>query len=47
MKDEHVPFDGTWKKVFEWRCDELWVYIGSVNESISFWVEREIGGIPL
>ncbi|OYT28438.1 hypothetical protein B6U98_05085 [Thermoplasmatales archaeon ex4572_165] len=40
MKDEHVPFDGTWKKVFEWRSDELWVYIGSVNESISFWVEH-------
>jgi len=40
MKDESVPFDGNWKKVFEWGSDKLWVYTGSVNESISFWVEH-------
>ena len=40
LKDESVPYEGGWKKVFEWGSDELWVYTMSVNESISFWVEN-------
>jgi len=39
MQDEEVPFEGGWKKVVEWGSGESWVYLVSVNESVSFWVE--------
>jgi polyhydroxybutyrate depolymerase len=40
LNDKSVPYEGGWKKVFNWRSDDLWVYITSVNDSISFWIEN-------
>jgi len=40
MKDKSVPYDGGWKRVINWNSYELWVYLVSVNESVSFWVEN-------
>jgi polyhydroxybutyrate depolymerase len=40
MKDKSVPYEGGWKQVFDWKSYELWVYIISVNESVTFWVEN-------
>ena len=40
MKDRTVPYDGGWKQVINWSSYESWVYIVSVNESVSFWVEN-------
>ena len=40
LQDESVPYAGGWKQVFDWGSNDLWVYIVSVNESVSFWVEH-------
>jgi polyhydroxybutyrate depolymerase len=40
IQDKSVPYEGGWKQVFNWTSYELWVYIVSVNESITFWTEN-------
>jgi polyhydroxybutyrate depolymerase len=40
MKDKNVPYDGGWKQVINWNSYESWVYVMSVNESVSFWIEN-------
>jgi polyhydroxybutyrate depolymerase len=40
LQDVSVPYNGGWKRVFTWGSDNLWAYIVSVNESVSFWIEQ-------
>ena len=40
MQDRSVPYEGGWKRVFNWKSYELWVYIVSVNESVTFWIDN-------
>jgi len=40
MQDISVPYEGGWKQVYNWKSYELWVYIVSVNESVTFWIDN-------